>query len=270
MDQAVVQFQKAAARENRDRGSVRRRYSSTLQQQAVEYCRERSDRATDGVMSPRRSVWRCGASIAGRVRLRSARGFTRCRSPGQRCGLPARRPQESLWVALAPWNRGRRRLLHALRNRPPGRRRSACISSACRLRGNRPTWDGNVPWRPARVNPDRVNSPAAPSGAISTAHGSARQITSYGSSEEVCDEVSGPPCTKRGCRSASDDRLCFTESRRAGSRHRAGPYPSENSHAPRGNTRDALDHTRFRICSNDHSVRKADLLCASGGLEPVL
>jgi hypothetical protein len=49
------------------------------------------------------------------------------------------------WVALAPWNRGRRRLLHALRNRPPGRRRSACISSACRLRGNRPTWDGYVP-----------------------------------------------------------------------------------------------------------------------------
>lgn len=46
---------------------------------------------------------------------------------------------------LAPWNRSRRRLLHALRNRPPGRRRSACISSACRLRGNRPTWDGYVP-----------------------------------------------------------------------------------------------------------------------------
>ena len=47
MDQAVVQFQKAAARENRDRGSVRRRYSSTLQQQAVEYCRERQ-RQGDG------------------------------------------------------------------------------------------------------------------------------------------------------------------------------------------------------------------------------
>jgi hypothetical protein len=58
---------------------------------------------------------------------------------------PLRRPQESLWVALAPWKRGRRRLLHALRNRPPGRRRSACISSACRLRGNRPTRDGYVP-----------------------------------------------------------------------------------------------------------------------------
>jgi len=81
-------------------------------------------------------------------------------------------------------------------------------------------------------------------------------ITSYGSSEEVCDEVGGPPCTKRRCRSDSDERLCVTESRRAGSRHRAGPYPSENSHAPRGNTRDALDHTRFRICSNDHSMRK--------------
>ena len=67
----------------------------------------------------------------------------------QQCGRasaprPRRRPQESLWVALAPWNRGRRRLLHALRNRPPGRRRSACISSACRLRGNRPTWAGYV------------------------------------------------------------------------------------------------------------------------------
>jgi hypothetical protein len=47
MDQAVVQFQKAAARENRDRGSMRRRYSSTLQQQAVEYCRERQ-RQGDG------------------------------------------------------------------------------------------------------------------------------------------------------------------------------------------------------------------------------
>jgi hypothetical protein len=47
MDQAVVQFQKAAARENRERGSVRRRYSCTLQQQAVEYCRERQ-RQGDG------------------------------------------------------------------------------------------------------------------------------------------------------------------------------------------------------------------------------
>jgi hypothetical protein len=47
MDQAVVQFQKAAAPENRDRGSVRRRYSSTLQQQAVEYRRERQ-RQGDG------------------------------------------------------------------------------------------------------------------------------------------------------------------------------------------------------------------------------
>jgi hypothetical protein len=68
----------------------------------------------------------------------------------QQCGRasaprPRRRPQESQWVALPPWNRGRRRPLHALRNRPPGRRRSARISSACRLRGNRPTWDGYVP-----------------------------------------------------------------------------------------------------------------------------
>ena len=48
MDQAVVHFRKAAARENRHRGSVRRRYSSTLQQEAVEYCRARQ-RQGDGV-----------------------------------------------------------------------------------------------------------------------------------------------------------------------------------------------------------------------------
>jgi riboflavin biosynthesis pyrimidine reductase len=48
MDRAVVHFRKAAARENRDRGSVRRRYSSTLQQQAVEYCRARQ-RQGDGL-----------------------------------------------------------------------------------------------------------------------------------------------------------------------------------------------------------------------------
>lgn len=91
MDQAVVHFRRAAARENRDRGSVRRRYSSTLQQQAVEYWRAASGRATDCVMSRQRSVLRRGASIAGRVRVRSARGFTRCRSGHQRRGLPARR-----------------------------------------------------------------------------------------------------------------------------------------------------------------------------------
>jgi hypothetical protein len=48
MDQAVVHFRKAAARENRDRGSVRRRYSRTLQQQAVEYGRARQ-RQGDGL-----------------------------------------------------------------------------------------------------------------------------------------------------------------------------------------------------------------------------
>ena len=37
MDQSLVRCRKAAARENRERGSVRRRYSSALQQQAVEY-----------------------------------------------------------------------------------------------------------------------------------------------------------------------------------------------------------------------------------------
>ena len=43
MDRALVRFRKAAARENRDRGSVRRRYSAALQQQAVEYCLARRE-----------------------------------------------------------------------------------------------------------------------------------------------------------------------------------------------------------------------------------
>lgn len=38
MDQALNRFRKAAARENRARRTVRRRYSTTLQHQAVEYC----------------------------------------------------------------------------------------------------------------------------------------------------------------------------------------------------------------------------------------
>lgn len=41
MDQVLVRFRKAAARENRDRDHVRRRYSSKLQYQAVEYLRAR-------------------------------------------------------------------------------------------------------------------------------------------------------------------------------------------------------------------------------------
>lgn len=48
MDQALVRFRKAAARENRARGSVRRRYSMALQQQAVDYCLARQQRG-DGV-----------------------------------------------------------------------------------------------------------------------------------------------------------------------------------------------------------------------------
>jgi hypothetical protein len=48
MDQALVRFRKAAARENRDRGGVRRRYSARLQQQAVEYSRVRQ-RQGDGL-----------------------------------------------------------------------------------------------------------------------------------------------------------------------------------------------------------------------------
>jgi len=41
MDQELVRFRKAASRENRGRRDVRRRYSSTLQQQAVQYCLRR-------------------------------------------------------------------------------------------------------------------------------------------------------------------------------------------------------------------------------------
>ena len=41
MDQALVRFRKAAARENRGRRDIRRRYSPTLQQQAVHYWRAR-------------------------------------------------------------------------------------------------------------------------------------------------------------------------------------------------------------------------------------
>jgi hypothetical protein len=41
MDQALSRFRKTAARENRDRRTVRRRYSTRLQHQAVEYWRTR-------------------------------------------------------------------------------------------------------------------------------------------------------------------------------------------------------------------------------------
>jgi hypothetical protein len=46
MDQDVVRFRRAAARENRGRRDVRRRYSAPLQQQAVDYWRVR-ERAGD-------------------------------------------------------------------------------------------------------------------------------------------------------------------------------------------------------------------------------
>jgi transposase-like protein len=48
MDQALVQFRHAAARENRGRRGLQRRYSPALQQRAVEYWRQRR-RAGDGV-----------------------------------------------------------------------------------------------------------------------------------------------------------------------------------------------------------------------------
>jgi hypothetical protein len=48
MDQALVEFRRAAARENRGRHGLRRRYSAALQDQAVEYWQLRH-RAGDGV-----------------------------------------------------------------------------------------------------------------------------------------------------------------------------------------------------------------------------
>jgi hypothetical protein len=48
MDQALVTFRQAAARENRARRGLQRRYSPALQQRAVEYWRRRR-RAGDGV-----------------------------------------------------------------------------------------------------------------------------------------------------------------------------------------------------------------------------
>jgi hypothetical protein len=48
MDQALVEFRRAAARENRGRRGLQRRYSPTIQAQAVEYCRTRQ-RQGDGL-----------------------------------------------------------------------------------------------------------------------------------------------------------------------------------------------------------------------------
>jgi transposase-like protein len=47
MDHAVVKFRRAAARENRGRRGLQRRYSPAVQQQAVDYCRMRQ-RAGEG------------------------------------------------------------------------------------------------------------------------------------------------------------------------------------------------------------------------------
>lgn len=48
MDQALIEFRNAVARQNRGRRGTRRRYSATLQQQAVEYWRRRR-RVGEGV-----------------------------------------------------------------------------------------------------------------------------------------------------------------------------------------------------------------------------
>ena len=114
MDQAVVHFEKAAARENRDRGSVRRRYSSTRQQQAVEYCRERQ-RHGDG----RRDV-AAALGVAPWSLYRWTRASEeRARFHQVQVARPAVRPAGAAPVIII-----------------------TCISFACRLRGNRPTWDG--------------------------------------------------------------------------------------------------------------------------------
>jgi hypothetical protein len=48
MDQALIRFRKAAARANRGRQGLQRRYSERPQRQAVEYCRARQ-RHCDGL-----------------------------------------------------------------------------------------------------------------------------------------------------------------------------------------------------------------------------
>jgi hypothetical protein len=48
MDQALIRFRRAAAKENRDRRTVRRRYSTRLQRQAVEYWHTRQQQG-DGL-----------------------------------------------------------------------------------------------------------------------------------------------------------------------------------------------------------------------------
>ena len=80
MDQALIRFRQAAARANRDRQGLQRRYSNDCSTRRWSTCARGSNRATACVRSPPRSGSRRGASIAGRVRLRSADGFTRCRS----------------------------------------------------------------------------------------------------------------------------------------------------------------------------------------------
>ena len=129
-DQAVVQFQKAAARENRDRGSVRWRYSSTLQQQAVEYCRERQ-RQDDGRRDVAAALGVAPRSDFGKAvrytlkRWRTSRDSSRIRASRSTTMRRSAAPSSAARITmgrLAPWNGTRRRLLHALRNRPPGRR----------------------------------------------------------------------------------------------------------------------------------------------------
>lgn len=48
MDNELIRFRRAAERENRGRRAIRRRYSRTLQQHAVDYCHARRQRG-DGV-----------------------------------------------------------------------------------------------------------------------------------------------------------------------------------------------------------------------------
>ena len=99
MDQELVQFREAAARENRGRRHVRRRYSRALQEQAVRIGRRATRRARAWRRWPPRWASRRGACGGGCSRRRPARGSSRCtwRSRPRR-----RRRRGSLWCSRQP------------------------------------------------------------------------------------------------------------------------------------------------------------------------
>jgi hypothetical protein len=79
MDQALVEFRQAAARENRGRRGLQRRYSPALQERAVEYWRRRR-RAGDGVPAVAAALGaHPGACTGGFTHQRVGFGFIRCK-----------------------------------------------------------------------------------------------------------------------------------------------------------------------------------------------